>query len=86
MKKGLRFQTKLMLAFLFATLLVSFAVIELTGTKVKNTYQRQFKERFDSQVKFIMEARDQRSENYLAIGKKWANSDSIIKPQYALFN
>ena len=77
-KSGMRFQTRLMWAFFFATALVSFAVIQLTSSKVKHTYQRQFNEKFDSQINYLISARDKRSEAHLAIGKTLAESDYIV--------
>lgn len=79
MKKGLRFQTRLMLAFLLATILVAGAVILLTESKVKKTYQRQFKQKFDNEIEYLLESRIQRSEQQFAIGKKLAENEFVIK-------
>lgn len=73
-----RFQTKLMLAFVAVTVLVSATVIESSGRKVKNAYQRQFKQAFDSQVRYMLEAREARSTTQLALGKKLAESAFVI--------
>lgn len=58
----MRFQTKLMLAFILATTLVSFAVIQLTGHRVKRSYTKQFESRFDKYVEYLLETRDDRSD------------------------
>lgn len=73
-----RFQTKLMLAFVAVTVLVSATVIQSSGRRVKNAYQRQFKQAFDSQVNYMLEAREARSSNQLALGKKLAESPFVI--------
>ena len=78
MKKGPRFQTKLMLAFLLATSLVSVAIIDLTSQKVRRTYQRQFRDQFQNQVDFILKARDRRTESQLELGKRLAKSGYIV--------
>ncbi|MDF1754568.1 MAG: adenylate/guanylate cyclase domain-containing protein [Verrucomicrobiales bacterium] len=75
----MKFQTRLMLAFLFATTLVSVAVIQLTSNKVKAAYQRQFKQKFDSEVHYLFSAREKRSEGQLILGQKFAESDYIVK-------
>lgn len=73
-----RFQTKLMLAFVAVTALVSATVIESSGRRVKNAYQRQFKQAFDSQVNYMLEAREARSSSQLSLGRKLAESSFVI--------
>ncbi len=78
MRRGLRFQTKLLLSFLLSTLLVTVAVIELTGNKVRNAYERQFQRRFGNQVQAILEAREKRSESFLELGRRLARSELVV--------
>jgi len=78
MIKGLRFQTRLLLAFLFATSLVSFLVIRLTSARVETAYQKQFQNRFDQHIRYLLHSRDQRSEQQVSLAARLARTSFIV--------
>ncbi|MBU6178884.1 MAG: hypothetical protein KGR69_04430, partial [Verrucomicrobia bacterium] len=67
MRKGLRFQTKLMATLIAAIATVSFSLVLVTGNKVSQTYTRQFSREFTHLVKQLEESSEERSQEFLAL-------------------
>lgn len=72
MRKGLRFQTKLMATLIAAIATVSFSLVLVTGNKVSQTYTRQFSREFTHLVKQLEESSEERSQEFLALSAKLA--------------
>lgn len=78
MKRGLRFQTKLMLTFVVAIAVVSFALIAATESKVADAYRRQFSGDFQRLVRQLKRSHEERSEEFQKLCEKLAAHPYII--------
>ncbi len=78
MKRGLRFQTKLMLTFVVAIGAASVALIAATESKVAEAYQRQFSGEFQRLVRQLKRAHEERSEEFQILCEKLASHPYII--------
>jgi class 3 adenylate cyclase len=67
MRKGLRFQTKLMLTLVAAISVVTVALITLTETKVNQAYTRQFSRDFSHIVSELERSRLERSGEFMEL-------------------
>jgi class 3 adenylate cyclase len=67
MRKGLRFQTKLMLTLVAAISVVTVALITLTETKVSQAYTRQFSRDFSHIVSELERSRLQRTGDFMEL-------------------
>ncbi len=72
MRKGLRFQTKLMATLVAAITAVSLALVLVTENKVSQTYTRQFSREFTHLVKQLEESSEERSQEFLELSAKLA--------------
>jgi class 3 adenylate cyclase len=72
MRKGLRFQTKLMATLVAAITAVSLALVLVTENKVAQAYTRQFSREFTHLVKQLEESSEERSLEFLALSAKLA--------------
>jgi len=75
--KGMRFQTKLMLAVLLAVVMVTAMVISQTEKKVKATYSRLAEEEFDEQAARFLEMRRARLEAVAASVERLAQLPEV---------
>ncbi len=72
MRKGLRFQTKLMATLVTAITAISLALVLFTENKVSQTYTRQFSREFTHLVKQLEESSEERSQDFLELSAKLA--------------
>lgn len=78
MRRGLRFQTKLMLTFVAAITVVTFALIYVTETKVSQAYTRQFSKNFKDLVKQLERSREERSQDFLELSRHLAAHPYVV--------
>jgi len=78
MRRGLRFQTKLMLTFVAAIAVVTFALIYVTETKVSQAYTRQFSKNFKDLVKQLERSREERSQEFLELSRHLAAHPYVV--------
>lgn len=78
MRKGLRFQTKLMLTLVAAVAVVTVALITLTETKVTQAYTRQFSRDFSHLVGELERSRVERSDGFMELCRHLAAHPYII--------
>lgn len=79
MRKGLRFQTKLTLSMVVAIAVVTFAILSVTESKVKQTYERQFERYFGNQVATIEKSGAERSGEFIELCRELASTDLVRK-------
>lgn len=72
MRKGLRFQTKLMATLVAAIAAVSLALVLATENKVAQAYTRQFSREFTHLVRQLEESREERSQEFMELSAKLA--------------
>jgi len=78
MRKGLRFQTKLMLTLVGAISVVTFALIWLTETKVNQAYTRQFSRDFSHIISELERSRLERTGEFMDLCRKLAAHPYIV--------
>jgi class 3 adenylate cyclase len=78
MRRGLRFQTKLMLTFVAAIAMVTFALIYVTETKVSQAYTRQFSKNFKDLVRQLERSREERSQDFLELSRHLAAHPYVV--------
>lgn len=78
MRKGLRFQTKLMLTLVAAIPAVMLALILVTESKVSQAYTRQFSREFTHLVKQLEESRTERSQEFMELSARLAANPFVI--------
>ncbi len=74
----MRFQTKLVAAFLIVISAVTGSTISLIGEQVKGNDQKRFRKTFAAQIESILEARDGRVKSQFGIGKKLAEQPFVV--------
>ncbi len=79
MRKGLRFQTKLTLAMIAAIAVVTFAILSVTESKVKQTFEHQFARYFENQVARIEESNSRRTQEFIELCEKLAKTDLVVE-------
>ena len=78
MKKGLRFQTKLMLTLVAAIAAVTFALIMITESKVTQAYTKQFSRDFNHIVAQLERSRLERSVEFIELCNRLAAHPYIV--------
>lgn len=79
MKKGLRFQTKLMLTIASAIVIVTLAVIWATETNIRQKYTEQQSIRFDTLVSQLELSREQESSEFLESCRELARHPFVLQ-------
>lgn len=79
MRKGLRFQTKLILTMVTAVATVTVALIAVTEAQVKGAYTRQFSRDFKHLVNQLERSRLERSHEFMELCRHLAEQPFIIK-------
>lgn len=78
MRRGLRFQTKLMLTLVAAIATVTIALLYVTETKISQTYTRQFSRNFSDLVHKLEQSREERSQEFLELSRRLAAHPHVI--------
>ncbi|MEQ1839036.1 MAG: hypothetical protein ABL994_01390 [Verrucomicrobiales bacterium] len=78
MRKGLRFQSKLMLTLVAAIATVTAALIAVTEAQVKGAYTRQFSRDFKHLVNQLERSRLERSEEFMELCRHLAGQPFIV--------
>lgn len=79
MKKGLRFQTKLMLTFAITIIGVTVALVIATEAKVRQAYVQQFTREFKGLMKGLDESRGDRSRDSFELCRKLAETPFVAE-------
>lgn len=78
MRKGLSFQTKLMLTLVAAIAVSSFAIILVTESKVSQAYTKQFSREFRRLVTQLERSRAERSQEFMELSSRLAAHPYVI--------
>ncbi len=78
MRKGLQFQTKLMLSFVATIAVATIALIAVTEAQVKQAYTRQFSRDFKHLVNQLDRSRIERSQEFMELCHNLASQPYII--------
>jgi len=78
-KKGLRFQTKLIMAMFLVILVVTTAILAITERKVRKAYFRHSESEFSALASGIEESRETRSREGMEISKKLAELPYVVE-------
>ncbi|MCB1203161.1 MAG: HAMP domain-containing protein [Verrucomicrobiae bacterium] len=78
MKKGLSFQSKLMLTLVAAIAVASFAIIVVTENKVSQAYTKQFSRDFRRLVTQLERSRDERSQEFMELSRRLATHPYVL--------
>jgi len=78
MKKGMRFQTKLMLTMVVTITVVTLALLAATERKIRQAYTLQFEGEFQKFIDHMIDSRKARAEESLTLGSKLALDPYII--------
>lgn len=79
MRKGIRFQTKLILTIMTAIALVTVALLTATSSKVRQAYTRHFASEFDQLVTRLQLSQSEQSSEFLKLSKELAAEPFIIE-------
>lgn len=78
MKKGLRFQTQLMIALVAAIAVTTVALIVVTENKVSQAYTHQFSREFTHLVGQLERSREERSAEFMEISARLASHPYVV--------
>ena len=78
MKKGTRFQTKLLLTMVVMVTAVTMALLAATERKIREAYTRQFEGEFQELMDHMVESRKARAEESLTLGSTLASDPYIL--------
>ena len=78
MKKGTRFQTKLLLTMVVMVTAVTIALLAATERKIREAYTRQFEGEFQELIDHMVESRKARAEESLTLGSTLASDPYIL--------
>lgn len=78
MRKGLRFQTKLMLTLIAAISVVTLSLIAITENKVSQAYTKQFSRDFNHLISQLENSRAERSQEYFQLCEELAVQPYVI--------
>jgi class 3 adenylate cyclase len=78
MRKGLRFQTKLMLTLIAAISVVTLSLIAVTENKVSQAYTKQFSRDFNHLISQLQHSREERSQEYFQLCEELAAQPFVI--------
>ena len=73
MKRGLRFQTKLMFTMFAVIAMVTVALILVTESKISQAYTRQFSQNFRGLVNQLERSHAERSQEFLELSRRLAS-------------
>ena len=78
MRKGLRFQTKLMLTLIAAISVVTLSLIAITENKISQAYTKQFSRDFNHLISQLENSRAERSQEYFQLCEELAAQPYVI--------
>ncbi len=77
-KKGMRFQTKLMLTMVVTIAAVTIALLAATERKIRRAYTTQFEAEFEELIDHMIDSRKARAEESLTLGSEFARDPYIV--------